>query len=190
MAKLSVRIRKTKAGHSMTTQRCQYFPETAWLCNKSTVTVPNRQPGQAHHTPFFPWTIPICLISSTFSQKRLGGESASSKSCSHSQGEMALSISIQDPGDAVRSGSILVYWKTKMSYEEKRKLELEGKSFVYPSIPQKVKDRPAGAISTCFLCSELLSWMLSLLRLEKEEARKRKIAMNISCSASADFLVP
>lgn len=77
-----------------------------------------------------------------------------------------------------------------MSYEEKRKLELEGKSFVYPSIPQKVKDRPAGAISTCFLCSGLLSLMLSLLRLEKEEAIKRKTAMNISCSASADFLVP
>ena len=139
MAKLSVRILKSIADHSITTQPYQCFPDTAWLCNKSTVTVSKRQPGQAHQAPFFPWMIPICLTSSTFSQKRLGGEFASSKSCSHSQGEKAPSISIQDPGDAVRSGSILVYWKTKMSYEEKESWNWRGRALSIPPSPKRSK---------------------------------------------------
>lgn len=31
---------------------------------------------------------------------------------------------------------------------------------LFLSLPQKVKDRPAGAISRCFLYSEHLAWML------------------------------
>lgn len=77
------------------------------------------------------------------------------------------------------------------------------------SLPQKVKDRPAGAISACFLYSEHLAciyflasslsrygmYLLSPDTLHsciwsEKRQENRKIPMNISCSASADFLVP
>lgn len=101
------------------------------------------------------------LIPCTSSQKPLGEKFASSKSCAHSQGELELSITIQDPGASVRSRCISVYWKTKMSQWEK-KLALARKSFVSPSLPLEVKDRPAGALpSAWFLDSELLPWKVS-----------------------------
>jgi hypothetical protein len=53
--------------------------------------------------------------------------------------------------------------------------------------PQKVKDRFVGAISPCRTFG---LDAFSLLNLRREEARKRKIPMNISCSASTDFFVP
>ena len=80
-------------------------------------------------------------------------------------------------------------------------LELEGKSFVYPSLPQKVNDKPVGArIPTGFYrilqnlqdsctqnfcpgCFHSGDWRC-------ERRGKGKILMNISYGASADFLVP
>lgn len=155
-------IIKTKAGHGITTPVPSSLPRDPWLCTKSIacrqcLSGTLDQTIGPHFYPFYDttWFDPIY-----FSQKTLGaGVFASSKYCCNSEGEKELS----NPFcilEMVRSRCISVYWKNKVSGWEKRKLGLEGESFFYPSLPQKVKDGPAGAISTCFLSSEHLAWML------------------------------
>lgn len=59
--------------------------------------------------------------------------------------------------------------------KEKKKLGLEREEFSLPLPPQKVKDRPAGAISTCFLYSERLAWMLFTPMSGEKRGEKKKI---------------
>lgn len=80
--------------------------------------------------------------------------------------------------------------RKEVRMRKKKTLGLEGKRFLYPSLPQKVKGRPTATISMCFLYSMFGLDAFSLLCLGRKGKRKRKLPMNISCRASADFWVP
>ena len=66
----------------------------------------------------------------------------------------------------------------------------KGRAFSVPPSPRWSRIGPQEPFLHASCTQNVWLGCFSLLCLERKEERKRKLPMNISCSSSADFLVP